>query len=161
MNQLFVLSFDTEEAATEALHALRGLEGDSAIHFEDTAVVTRNADGTAHVKNEASAATEVGAGIGGMVGLMVAGILFPVVGLAVGAAVGAGIGALAHKGVDGKFVDEVKADLEPGKSALFMVTQQVNAGLLVAALRPYSGKVIQTSVDEEFEQSLREALKKA
>ena len=72
---------------------------------------------------------------------------------------GPGIGALAHKGVDGKFVKEVKADLEPGKSALFMVTQEVNAGLLVAALRPYSGTVLQTSVDEEFEASLRNALK--
>jgi uncharacterized membrane protein len=159
MDQLFVLTFDTEESATQALHALRGLEGADKIHFEDTAVVTRDADGTAHVKNEASAAAEVGAGVGGMVGLMVAGVLFPVVGLAVGAAIGAGIGALAHKGVDGKFVDEVKADLEPGKSALFMVTQQANAGLLVAALRPYSGKVIQTSVDEEFEASLNAALK--
>ena len=93
MHQLFVLSFDTEEAATQALHALRGLEHEGKIHFEDTAVVTRDPDGTAHVKNEASAATEVGAGIGGMVGLMVAGVLFPVVGIAVGAAIGAGIGA--------------------------------------------------------------------
>jgi uncharacterized membrane protein len=160
MHQLFVLSFDTEAAATQALHSLRGLEREGKIHFEDTAVVTRDADGTAHVKNEASAATEAGAGIGGLVGLMVAGVLFPVVGIAVGAAIGAGLGALAHKGVDGKFVEEVKADLEPGKSALFLVTQQVNAGLLAAALRPYSGAVMQTSVDEEFEASLREALKK-
>lgn len=159
MSELLVISFDTEEAATKALHSLRGLEREGKVHFEDTAVVTRGADGTAHVRNEASAATETGAGIGGVVGLMVAGVLFPVVGLAVGAAVGAAAGAIAHKGVDGKFVDEVKADLEPGKSALFLVTQQVNAGLLVAALRPYSGKVIQTTVDEEFEASLRNALR--
>ena len=159
MNQLFVLSFDTEDAATKALHALRGLEGEGKVHFEDTAVVTRNADGTAHVKNEMSAATEVGAGVGGFVGAVVGGILFPVVGIAVGAALGAGIGAMTHSGVDGKFVEEVKNDLEPGKSALFMVTQEVNAGLLLSALRPYSGKVIQTSVDEEFEESLRQALK--
>jgi len=160
MSQLLVLSFDTEEAATKALHSLRSLEHEGKAHFEDTAVVTRDADGDAHVKNEASAATETGAAIGGMVGLMVAGILFPVVGIAVGAAVGAGIGAITHKGVDGAFVKEVKADLEPGKSALFLVTQQVDAGLLTAALRPYSGKVIQTTVDEEFEAQLREALKK-
>ena len=159
MNQLFVLSFDTEDAATRALHALRGLEGEGKVHFEDTAVVTRNADGSTHVKNEISAATEVGAGVGGFVGAVVGGILFPVAGIAAGAAIGAGIGALAHKGVDGKFVEEVKADLEPGKSALFMITQEVNAGLLVAALRPYTGTVLQTSVDEEFEASLREALK--
>src|SRR5665811_1345429 len=55
---------------------LRSLEHEGKAHFEDTAVVTRDADGNAHVKNEASSATETGAAIGGMVGLMVAGILF-------------------------------------------------------------------------------------
>src|SRR5450759_664192 len=58
MSQLLVLSFDTEEAATKALQSLRSLEHEGKANFEDTAVVTRDADGDAHVKNEASAATE-------------------------------------------------------------------------------------------------------
>jgi hypothetical protein len=87
MSQSSVLSFDTEEAATKALHSLRSLEHEGKVHFEDTAVVTRDADGNAHVKNEASAATET------------------------------------------------------GESALSLVTRRVDAGLLTAALRPYSGTV--------------------
>lgn len=160
MNQLFVISFDTEEAARAAMQSLRKIEHEGQIHFEDTAIVTRDPDGTAHVKNEASAATEAGAAVGAGLGILVAGVIFPVVGLAIGAAAGAAIGAITHSGVDGKFVDEVKADLEPGKSALFLVTQTVNAGALTAALRPYSGTVLQTTVDDDFEQSLKDALKK-
>ena len=85
--------------------------------------------------------------------------MFPVVGVAIGAAVGAAIGALTHHGVDGAFVKEVEETLEPGKSALFLVTQEADQGLLVAALRPYSGTVLQTTVDDELEASLREALR--
>jgi len=40
MSELFVLSFDTEEAATQALHALRGLEHEGKIHFGRRAKVT-------------------------------------------------------------------------------------------------------------------------
>ena len=159
MQQLIVIGFDTEEQARKALDSLRGLEGHGKMHFEDTAIVSRDADGTAHVKNEASAATEAGAGIGAALGLLVAGIVFPVVGVAIGAAVGAAIGALTHHGVDGAFVKEVEETLEPGKSALFLVTQEADQGLLVAALRPYSGTVLQTTVDDELEASLREALR--
>jgi uncharacterized membrane protein len=160
MKQLFVLSFDTEDAARSAMQSLRRLEHEGQVHFEDTAIVSRDADGKAHVKGEASSATETGAAIGAGLGLLVAGILFPGVGLVVGAAAGAAIGAMTGSGVDRRFVDEVKADLEPGKSALFLVTQAVNAGALATALRPYSGTVLQTTVDDDFEQSLKDALGK-
>ena len=159
MDQLFVISFDAEEDARAAMKALRGLEQAGKIHFEDTAIVTRDLDGTAHVRNEVSAATETGAAIGGGNGLLLAGVIFPVVGVAIGAAAGAAIGAMTHKGVEGRFVEEVKADLEPGKSALLLVTQRADEGLIVAALRPYKGKVIETTVDPEVRQALEDALK--
>ena len=53
----------------------------------------------------------------------------------------------------------VEETLEPGTSALFVVTQQADQELLVAALRPYSGTVLQTTVDDELEAALREALR--
>jgi uncharacterized membrane protein len=155
MKDLFVIGFDTEEAARGALASLRSLEKEGRIHFEDTAVVTRGADGKAHVKNEASAATEVGAGLGAGLAMLIGGLLFPVVGIAIGAA----IGAVTGQGVDGRFVKEVEATLKPGTSALFIVTQQVDQGLLVAALRQHSGRVIQTTVDPELEAALADALK--
>ena len=159
MKELFVIGFDTEDDARAALKSLRSLEKEGRIHFEDTAVVSRGADGKAHVKNEASAATEAGAGLGAGLAMLIGGLVFPVVGIAIGAAVGAAIGAVTGSGVDGRFVKEVEQTLEPGTSALFIVTQQLDQGLLVAALRQHSGRVIQTTVDPELETALSNALK--
>jgi uncharacterized membrane protein len=159
MNQLFVIGFDTEDAARDAMASLRKVESQGAIHFEDTAVVTRDAEGNAHVKNELSGATETGAAIGGLVGTLIAGFLFPVVGLALGAVVGGAIGAITHSGVDKGFVEQVKQELKPGTSALFLVTKEANAAALAGALRPYTGRVIQTTVDDDLEDTLKEALR--
>ena len=50
--------------------------------------------------------------IGGVIGGFVT-FLFPLAGIAIGAAAGAAIGAMVGNSIDGKFVDDVKAELEP------------------------------------------------
>ncbi len=158
MSELIVIGFDTSDEARAALKDLRSIEHLGRIHFEDTAVVERDAAGHVHVKNEVSGTTETAAVIGGAIGGIVT-FAFPPAGIAIGAAVGAGIGALMHTGVDGDFVDDIKNKLEPGKSALFLVLKQADADALDAALRPYHGNLIQTTVDEDVEEGLRDALK--
>ena len=149
MSRIVVIGFDTEEQARQALGSLRSVEKQGGISFEDTAVVTRHADGQVEVKNEASSATETGAVVGGLIGGVLF-IVFPVAGIALGAAMG--------QGVDGKFVKEVEASLPAGKSALFLEIKSANADMAIAALRKYHGEVIQTSLDEETEAALRAAL---
>ena len=56
-------------------------------------------------------------------------------------------------------MDEVKEQLPPGKSALFLNITDADADASIAALRRYHGEVIQTSLDEDTEAALREALK--
>ncbi|HET7026238.1 MAG TPA: DUF1269 domain-containing protein [Candidatus Limnocylindrales bacterium] len=158
MNQLVVVSFDNIDAARDALRSLRELEQKGQMSFEDTAIVSRDPDGTTRVKNEASGTTETAAVIGGLVGAFAA-FVFPVVGIAIGAAAGAAIGASMGTGVEGTFVDEVKANLTPGRSALFLVTRSVNADALTAALRPFEGKVVQTTLAPDLEAALAEALR--
>jgi uncharacterized membrane protein len=157
MSQLVVVGFNQLEDARNAMKRLRDLEHAGRISFEDTAIVERTADGQAHVRNEASGATETGAVVGAVIG----GVLFfamPVVGLAIGGAAGAAIGALLDRGVSGKFVDDVKDTLQPGRSALFLVVKEANADALIAALRDFEGEVIQTTLDEDAEEALRQAL---
>ena len=158
MSQLVVVGFNNLEDARKAMKRLRDLEREGHISFEDTAVVERTADGQTHVRNEVSGTTETGAAVGAVLGglLMFA---LPVVGIAVGAAVGAAFGALLDRGVSGKFVDEVKQSLQPGRSALFLVVKDADADALIAALRDFEGEVIQTNLDEEAEEALRQALK--
>jgi uncharacterized membrane protein len=158
MSQVVAISFDTQDDARGALASLRGLEKEGQIAFEDTAIVEHRADGKFEVKNEASSTTETGAVVGALLGGLLF-VVFPVAGIALGAAAGAGIGAALGGGVDGQFVKEVKEQLPPGKSALFLVIKDANADAAIAALRRYKGELIQTSLDEDTEQALRDSLK--
>jgi uncharacterized membrane protein len=159
MSQLVVLTFDTEDQAKELLGRLRGLEKAGQISFEDTAIITRDPDGKTHLNREVSGTTEIGAVAGGIIGLLVGGLLFPIGGLVLGAAAGGAIGASLGTGVDRKFVEDVKAKLEPGKSALFLVVKEANADTALAAVRGFHGEVLQTTLDADVEQQLRDALK--
>jgi|tagenome__1003787_1003787.scaffolds.fasta_scaffold20893783_2 uncharacterized membrane protein len=158
MNQLVVVSFDNLDSARAALGAMRDLERRGQISFEDTAIVSRDPDGTTHVKNEASGTTETAAVIGGIIGAF-ASFIFPVAGIAIGAAAGAAVGASLGTGVEGSFVDEIKKSITPGRSALFLVARSMNADALTAALRPFEGEVLQTTLSPDLEEALREALK--
>ena len=157
MNQLIVVGFDHLEDARAAMKRLRALEAEGRIRFEDTAIVEREPDGTAHVRNEVSGTTEtatfLGAAIGGLVGF-----IFPLAGIAIGAALGAAVGAALDTGVSGDFIDEVKSTLTPGRSALFLVVKEADADAAIAALRDFRGDVIQTTLDSEAEEALRQAL---
>ncbi len=84
--------------------------------------------------------------------------MFPLAGIALGAALGAVVGRVLDRGVSDAFVDEVKRTLRPGRSALFLVVKASNADATLAALREYRGDVIQTTLDSEAEEALREAL---
>ena len=157
MNQLIVVAFDHFDDARTAMRSLRDLERQAKIRFEDTAIVERDPDGTAHVKNEVSGTTEaatlIGAALGGLLTFV-----FPLAGIAIGAALGAAVGASFKTGVDPDFVDDVKKTLRPGRSALFLVVKESEADATLAAIRPYRGDVIQTTLDTEAEEALRQAL---
>lgn len=155
--QLIVIAFDHFDDARTAMAGLRALERQGQIRFEDTAIVERDPDGTAHVKNEVSGTTETATAIGAIVGGLVT-FVFPLAGIALGAALGAFVGRVLDRGVSDAFVDEVKGTLRPGRSALFLVVKSSNADATLAALREFRGDVIQTTLDSEAEAALRKAL---
>ena len=157
MNQLLVVAFDHFDDARNAIKSLRALEREGRIGFEDTALVERDPDGTAHVKNELSGTTETAAVIGALIGGFVT-FVFPPAGVVIGAALGAAVGSLFKTGVDPDFVDDVKKTLRPGRSALFLVVKHTDADAVLAALRQFKGDVIQTTLDSEREEALRQAL---
>lgn len=155
--QLIVIAFDHFADARTAMAGLRTLEREGQIRFEDTAIVERDPDGTAHVKNEVSGTTETATAIGAAIGGLVT-FVFPLAGIALGAALGAFVGRVLDRGVSDAFVDEVRQTLRPGRSALFLVVKASNADAVFAALRQFQGDVIQTTLDSEAEEALREAL---
>ena len=117
-------------------------------------------NGEFHVKNEIDRGIKLGAGIGSLIGLFV-GFMFggPLGSLLLGGIGGAIVGKVADMGIDQKFVKEVKEQMEPGSSALFLLVREANTNAAIAALRPYQGSVYHTSLDPEAEEELRHVLK--
>ena len=94
---------------------------------------------------------------GGLIGLI---FLAPLFGMAIGAASGAAAGAMSDAGVDDKFMKELGAKLQPGGAAVIALVRQVNAEKVLAEVK-IPGEVIQTSLSEDGEQALRDALARA
>ena len=156
MSNLIVITFDNEDEAGKVREALK--EQAANINLDDSAVVVKDAEGEVHVKNEVDRGVAVGAVGGGALGLLIGGLLFPVGGLVLGALAGALVGKMLDMGVDKKFVEDVSEHLQPGTSALFVIVREANPNVALAALRPYKGKVIQTSLPPEAEAELRRIL---
>jgi uncharacterized membrane protein len=94
-----------------------------------------------------------------LIGILLGGLLFPVFGLAMGLLGGAALGKMIGNSVDQKFVKEVAEAMDPESSAIFFIFRGSDVNATIAAMRPYKGKVLHTSLSEEAEQSLREELK--
>lgn len=158
MSELIAITFDGADDAMAALGSIRALEREGRIGLEDTAVVTKDADGKVHVKNEMASGTETGAVVGAVLGSLLF-FVFPVGAIVGGAVIGGLIGRAVAPGLDGAFVKQVEADLPAGGSALFLLAKSGDPELLIAAMRQYEGRVVQTSLDDEQETALRESLK--
>lgn len=160
MSNLIVLVFDSDEEASQVMGAIKSLRKENFISLDDTAVIVKDADGKVHVKNEIDRGIKLGAGIGSLMGLFL-GMLFggPVGALLLGGAGGALVGKLVDMGVDQKFVKQLKEELPPGSSALFLLVHDANSNVAMAALRPYKGTVYHTTLDSDTEAELQRVLK--
>ena len=158
MSSLVVITFDDPDEAAQVRESLKKASHQGLVSLNDSAVITKDADGNANVHNELDRGVKVGAVGGGALGLLIGGLLFPVGGLIIGAAVGALIGSLTDKGISKDFVKQVSDDLGPNTSAIFFIVREANASAVLSILRQYEGNVYQTSLDSEAEEQLRDAL---
>jgi uncharacterized membrane protein len=159
MSELVVLAFDTEAGASQMLSDIDRLQKQQLIKLEDAAWVVRKPDGKATVKQANSL---VGAGaFGGAFWGMLIGLLFfmPWLGMAVGAVSGALAGRFSDIGIDDNFIKSVADTIHPGNSALFLMIRDVTTDKVMAELSGFPGvTVIHTSLSQEAEQHLRDAL---
>ncbi len=159
MANLVVITFDDAEEAGNVRDALRSAEHADHLSLDDSAVVVKDEDGTIHIQNEVDRGIKVGAVGGSLLGLLI-GLLLggPIASVVLGAVAGAMGGNLANLGIDEEFIDKVAAGLTPGSSALFFVFRDDDPAAATAVLDPFEGSVTYTSLPEETEQSLRQAL---
>jgi uncharacterized membrane protein len=160
MATLVAIGYQDQATAEDARRTVQGLEAELVIQADQVAAISRDQDGKYHVTTTHGGASTTGGAVwGGFWGILF-GILFfvPFFGLALGAGMGALFGHLGEKGIDKQFQEQVRDQLKPGTSALFMVIEKATPDKAVAALEQYGGTVIKTSLSEEDTAKLQEAL---
>jgi uncharacterized membrane protein len=158
MSDLIAVAYDDRATAERVRDELAKLTREHVIEIEDAVVVTREADGKVKLHqtvNPAGAGAVGGALWGGLIGLI---FLAPLLGAALGAAFGGASGALTDLGVDDNLMRELGRNLPDGGAALFVLVRQVTPDKVIPRISQYGGKVLQSSLSDESEQRLQEAL---
>ena len=102
--------------------------------------------------------TGMGALGGSFWGLLFGLIFFvPLLGMAVGAAMGALTGSMTDVGIDDSFIREVRAQVTPGTSALFVMTSNAVTDKVIEEFKGSGATLVSTNLSHEQEAKLREA----
>ena len=149
MDRMLVVVFDSETKAYEGRKVLHQLEDEGSIVVYAYAVVGRNADGTATVKqsdDQGPVGTLLGTTLGSLIGLL---------GGPVGFAIGAGVGLLAGGTVDlnnarigEDFLDDVRQALQPNKFAVAAEIQEDWTTPVDTRMEAIGGKVYRRALSE-------------
>jgi uncharacterized membrane protein len=143
MSRFIGVIFQDEEAATEALHALKEFEVTRSIAVSGTAMVEKDEKGAIsarRVTDEGSIAALVGALIGGL-----AGLAGGPVGGAIAAAGGAIVGRAADRinlGEREKFATKVSQSMSPGSIAVLAEVTEYSESALDLRMQELGGILI-------------------
>jgi uncharacterized membrane protein len=156
MSDLVAIAYPDLATAQQVVSNLGDAQKAHLIELEDVALVEHREDGKVklHQASLAGAGAAGGALWGGLIGML---FLAPLVGMAIGAASGAAAGAASDAGVDDKFMKELGAKLQPGGAALIVLVRKMNVEKILAEIS-VPGEVVQTSLGNEDEDALRNAL---
>lgn len=154
MSELIVIGYDDETTGRRAYDEVQELNRQFIVQLAGLAIVTIDEEGKSHVDTPRRV---VGASVaGGALWGMLFGLLFlaPGLGALLGGAMGALIGRLNKSGIDHTFREKVQSMLTPGTTAVVIMTTKITEDKFAAAMRPFGGRVLQTSLSEEDEQDL-------
>ena len=158
MATLSVWKYDTTYGADQASEKLQDLSRQGLLALHDAATVVWEEGRKKPRTKQLASTTAAGALGGGFWGLLFGLIFFvPLLGAAIGAASGALAGALTDVGIDDEFINEVRDQVTPGTSALFVMTSDAVVDKIKDAFSGLDqGELIFTNLDHEQEAALRE-----
>ena len=156
MSDLVAIAYNDLDQAQRVTSNLGAAVKEHLIELDDVVIVERKQDGKVklHQPSMTGLGAARGARGGGLIGLI---FLVPLFGMAIGAAAGAASGALTDTGVDDKFMKRLGEELEPGKAAVILLVRKVTADKILPEVKE-PGTVIQTSLSDDDEQALKDAL---
>jgi uncharacterized membrane protein len=156
MTAFTVWKFETLDGAEKAAKTLRSAQQDKLVVIDDLAVLEWPV-GAKEPKISHHGPGKKGAAIGGVGGLVLgAAFLIPLVGLATGAAVGAMANKYRSVGITDEQIEEIRAQVTEGSSALFLITQGANLDRLGERFLGTKMKLIETNLTEAERANLYE-----
>jgi uncharacterized membrane protein len=157
MSNLVAIAYDDVSQAQQVTETLGRLMKEHSLELEDAVIVEHRSDGKIklHQPSMAGLGAASGALWGGLIGLI---FLMPLFGMAVGAASGAAGGALSDRGIDDNFMKEIGDKLPQGGAAIFVLVREATLDKVLPEISQYGGHVIQSSLSNEQESALQEAL---
>jgi uncharacterized membrane protein len=160
MATLVAIAYPEEATAEQARQVVLGLESELVIQADQVAAISCDAKGKYHVTTTHQATSGgMGAAWGGFWGLLFGMIfLVPFFGMAIGAGFGALFGHLGESAIDKSFIDQVRGNVGPGSSALFLLIEKATPDKAIASLKQFGGTVVKTSLSDEDTAKLQEAL---
>ena len=160
MGSITAITFDDMEQAPKLRESLKDLQHEGLLSLDDAAVIIRDADGKFKVHGEADRGVKTGASAGALIGLLLGTIFFPIGGIVLGALAGAGVGAAFNVGIDKKFVKSLEAAMPNGSPRSSSTLAAAIRRGPRAVLEPFHGKVFQTTLESDAEETLRRAVEK-
>ena len=156
MSQLVAIAYQDLPTAQQVVANIGRAQDMHEVELDDLVVVERQFDGKVklHQPSLAGRGAAGGALWGGLIGLI---FLMPLFGMALGAASGAAAGALSDAGVDDQFMKELGEELAPGNAAVIALVRNVTLDKVLEDVR-IPGRIIRSSLDNETESRLQEAL---
>jgi uncharacterized membrane protein len=154
---LVAIAYDDLGTAQRVMGTVGELVKEHSLDIEDAVIVEKQQDGKIklHQPSMAGAGAAGGALWGGLIGLI---FLMPLFGMAIGAASGAIAGKASDYGIDDNFMKELGEKLQPGNAAIFVLVREATRDKVVPEISKYGGHVVQSSLSNEQEAALQDAL---
>jgi uncharacterized membrane protein len=156
VSQLVAIAYPDLPTAEQVVANVGRLQAGHEIELDDLVIVERRDDGKIklHQPSLAGRGAVGGALWGGLIGLI---FFMPLFGIAIGAASGAAAGAFSDTGVDDNFMKQLGEELTPGNAAVIALIRNISLDKVLDQIQ-IPGRVIQTSLDNEAEERLQQAL---
>jgi uncharacterized membrane protein len=157
MSDLIVIGYEDPQTARKAYEQVQRLQRDFIVDLRGLAIVDVDADGKTHVDTPQRTIGS-SAAAGATFGLLI-GLLFFVPGMVLlGGTIGALMGKFSKSGINAEFRSRVEHLIEPGHSAVVIMASKVTEDRFAAAMQPFGGTILKTSMSESDEKELAEEL---
>ncbi|MBB3084455.1 DUF1269 domain-containing protein [Geodermatophilus sabuli] len=157
MATMTVWKFPTANGAAIAEDTLKTLQRRELIRIHDAAIVTYPEGAKKPKTRQLNSLTGAGA-LGGAFWGMLFGLIFfvPLLGMAIGAGMGALTGSMSDVGIDDAFIRRMREEIQPGTSALFVLSSGAVVDKVKEAFAGQQMVLIETNLSHEQEDKLRE-----